>query len=166
MSTISPAIWRDLTSFPRGTDLTWPAAVRITDGRHYPRVLFVEKNVYHRKFRGCYGMDDAFIPVESVELVTPSPSKTPIAVEKEMYAHHETHMGGYVVKFRLSDGTIYWHTSGNFLEFVSVPKGYQAEDVAEVIFPAFEEYAQKPDDSDIHLMSPDWKWCVFEPLPP
>ncbi len=50
------------------------------------------------------GTDDPFIDVESVKAVKPSPATTPVAIERRMYQHGETRMGGFVVTCTLRDG--------------------------------------------------------------
>jgi hypothetical protein len=104
-------------------------------------------------------MEDAFLDVETVKSVGPSPSKTPVAIEKRMYQYGETRMGGFVVTFVLRDGKRFVHAGGGFCEFVSVPEGYKPDDVVDVIF----EGRPRIDLGKTKwLESPDWKWCVFE----
>jgi hypothetical protein len=104
-------------------------------------------------------MNKPFLDVETVKSVGPSPSKTPIAIERKMYRHGETHMGGFVVTFVLRDGTSFVHAGGDFCEFVAVPKGYAPDDIVDV---AFEDNRGTELAKTGWLKSPDWKWCIFE----
>ncbi|HYM39657.1 MAG TPA: hypothetical protein VEY12_05875, partial [Thermoplasmata archaeon] len=100
-----------------------------------------------------------FIDVESVKAVKASPSKTPIAIEKRMYQHGETRMGGFVVTFVLRDGRRFVYSGGDFCEFVSVPSGYTPDDIEDVVF---EGYPRMNLGKTKWIESPDWKWCIFE----
>lgn len=163
VSGLPEELWDVLESLPRTADTSgggavYPCAVEQADGTYWPCVLFVEKEVYHNSYRGTYGMADPFLDVRSVVSVLPSPYKTPIPIEKRMYSHGETHMGGFVVTFLLKDGTRFFHSGGDFCEFVGVPPGYVPDDIVDVVF----EQDPKISDQVNHLTAPDWKWCVFE----
>ncbi len=159
VAAIQPDLWEALRRLPRGSEHTYPCSVEQHDGTHWPRVLFVERTDYDRWYHGTYGMKDPFLDVETVKSVNPSPSKTPVLIEKRMYANGETRMGGFVVTFILRDGERFVHAGGNFCEFVSVPESYTPDDIADVMF---EGYPRMDLRKTKWLGSPDWKWCVFE----
>ncbi len=72
---------------------------------------------------GRVGTDDPVIDVESVKAVKPSPAKTPVAIERRMYQHGDTRMGGFVVTFTLREGKQSVPSRGEFREFISIPEG-------------------------------------------
>ena len=156
---IRPSVWDALRQLPRGSEHTYPCSVEQNDTTRWPRVLFAERKDYDQWYHGTYAMNVPFLDVETVMSVGPSPSKTPVAIEKRMYRHGETRMGGFVVTFVLRDGTQFVHAGGDFCEFVSVPEGYLPDDIVDVVF-------EGDDRTDLGktqwLKSPDWKWCIFE----
>lgn len=157
---IPEPLWGELQRIPRASEYTYPCAAETFDGTLWPRVLFAEKETYHKHFERTYGMDDPFLDVESVKAVKASPSKMPVAIERRMYHHGETRMGGFVVTFTLRDGKRYVYSGGDFCEFVSVPEGYGVEDIVDV---EFEGYPRMNLGEIKWVESPDWKWCIFEP---
>lgn len=156
---IPVVLWKELRRLPRASEHTYPCSVETVDGTYWPRVLFAEKATYHKHFEGTYGMEDPFLDVESVKAVRPSPSKTPAAIERRMYRHGETRMGGFVVTFVLGDGKRFVYSGGDFCEFVSVPEGYRPDDIVEVVF---EGHSRIDLAKAKWIESPDWKWCIFE----
>jgi len=156
---ISPAMWKELNRLPRASNDTYPCMVEQLDGTTWPCVLFVDESIYRKKFKGCYGMEEPFIEIESVKSILPSPSKTPVHIEKRMLRNGETRMGGIVVTFVLRDGKRFIHVSGGFYEFVSVPPGYRPDDIVKVII---EDYRDRLNlVKGQYLTDPNWKWCVF-----
>ncbi len=82
---------------------------------------------------GRMGTDDHFMDVESGKAVRPSPSKTPGTIERRMYQHGETRTGGFVVRFTLRDGKRSVCSRGESCELISIPGGYVADDIIDVV---------------------------------
>jgi len=155
---VRPSVWEALRQLPRGSEYTYPCSVEQDDGTYWPRVLFAERKDYDQWYQRTYGMSEPFLDVEIVKSVGPSPSKTPVEIEKRMYRHGETHMGGFVVTFVLRDGTEFVHGGGDFCAFASVPDGYLPDDIVDVVFGG---HSRTHLGKIKWLKSPDWKWCIF-----
>ncbi len=157
---IPPALWKELNRLPRANDDAYPCMVEQLDGTNLPCVLFVEESVYRKMFKGFFGNKDLFIEIESVKSIRPSPSKTPVDIEKKMQEHGETRMGGTIVTFVLRDGRRFVHVGGNSYEFVSVPPGYEPDDIVDAFFEneRGERIQLYPKE---YYEPPHSMWCVF-----
>ncbi len=181
VKTLQPQMKKTLSEIPRSVSGYIPAKAELVDGRVEPHVVFVERDAAKKELivyaglltgtnrrtpplRIFYSFDDRYmVDLEEVTSVSASEFRLPVAIERKMEDHGQTHYAGWVVRFVLKDGVEFWHASSRERAwFASVPTGYSVEDIVDVVFPSAEEYAGLWEREKV-LEDPRFKFCVFAP---
>jgi len=162
--------WRILQSLQVDPGERFPAAASLEDGRTELCVMFIEMDSKERQHqfprRGFLGdfytfHNDFMIDVDSVVSVFQSPFRAPPALFGTIKRTASGHMFGRAIRFTLKDGTEFLQTSGDFLEFCSVPKGYTTDDIVSCRDAESWDSVKYLDERGMHLESPKFRWCIF-----
>jgi hypothetical protein len=169
VSLVNGARLSSLLDIPHLDNKYIACAAILSDGTESQCVIFVEKDFAREElpafgpkglgvfYRFCA---DTMIDAREVAAIRSSPLKLPLAIERKMREHGQTHMAGYLAKVVLNNGRTYWHAWGEQPWFVTLLEGCRVEDIVDVVFPSPAEL-QGVWKRERIIDAPVFKWCVY-----
>lgn len=135
---ITPDLWVQLQGVAPSRDRDFeyrPCRVRLRTGEWRDRVYVVEAMPYIR-YWGVWPWEDRgkhYVALEDVADIEESPTRMPRNLASRLYAAGESGMGYFIFKIVLADGRQVACLTGGAVEWVDLPAGIAAEDIAAVI---------------------------------
>jgi hypothetical protein len=112
-----------------------PCIVTLTDGRDIDCVYVVPFDDYIKVWGVTPEQDESKrgLRIEEIASIRESPSRLPAKLANQIYAAGESGMGYCTFTLEFRDGVAQRYTTGNAVDFVPLPEGKHAKDIAKVV---------------------------------